>query len=359
MNRRSAEILSKGKAEIRAIGESCDPSCFMWFCCANSVPDGICKGFSILDGESKKLLQRNMREDDLLYLEDCVGAVQNGCSPEAKRSLTKEVYRCLKPVSDVLRKEPIERRGFRGMLDMVSPSTSEQSTSKVVIRGFGRGFSGMLDELSRGKKRSIAGLVPQAGIDKCSFDCNYHQYCANFENGKLCKGIKLIETQAFGHENPTNTPKPITRDLQTKIRRRNLGFGGMINEALSRSSDREEKPITCFTGGILGMLEEASKGTDSESSSSVLIRGFGIPPTSIKNPILRTRLGFRGMIDELSGTIEEEVQPIIRSCGLKGMLESAFEGGGVMREATLATARTNPILRDLQTKIRVILQHSR
>lgn len=318
MNRRSAHILSTGKAEIRAIGESCDPSCMMWFCCANSVPNGTCKGFLLLDGESRKLLQRNMQEDALLYLEDCVGAVQNGCSPEAKRSLTKEVYRCLKPVSDVLKKEPIERRGFRGMLDKVSPSKPEQSISKPVIRGFGRGFSGMLDELSGGKKRSIAGVRPREGIDKCTFDCNFHELCENFEYGELCKGFK-----------PKQTAPEETRG---------------------------------FRDGFIGMLEDASRG------SSVVTR------SQPQKPIL---LGFGAMIDTLNGENEEEEEIVHASTfrgvladvnrqseqeseekrlkghhrGFRGVLDSISEG---IERRSASTSTPDPVLRKLQRELRAI-----
>lgn len=344
MDRRSAEILSKGKAEIRAIGEPCDPSCAMWFCCENSVPNGICKGFVLLNGESRKLLRRNMQEDDLLYLEDCVGAVQNGCAPDVKRSLTGEVFRCLKPISDILEEEPIERLGFRGMLDHVSKETDTPSPSQPIIRGFGRGFRGMLDEMSEGKKRSIAGVMPQAGIDECNFDCNYHQYCTHFENLALCKGFKLVGTaDVFGHENLTTTPKPSVRG---------------------------------FSDGFIGMLEDASRGTTPEIRRTNVVRninyGFkamaesacGETSAITTKPIHREiSVGFRGMLDDFTRRTEEEeaknlqkVVPIFRfqenakvNCGFKAMVDDAFS-----HENPIRLSR-DPILRGLQRNLRAIL----
>ncbi len=232
MDKRSAAILLKGKGEIRAIGEPCDPSCFMWFCCSNSVPDGFCKGFSLLDGESRKLLRRNLQEDDLLYLEDCVGAVQNGCRSDVKRSLTSEVYRCLKPISDILREEePIERLGFRGMLDSAFP-TAPESTPKAVIRGFGRGFVGMLDELNRDKPEIRSFVEPARknsenptttihhvfGFLDMLDDCN-RKYEEEAEKAKAVirnVGFRGVLDSISEHEEVT--PEPILRDLQRRLR---------------------------------------------------------------------------------------------------------------------------------------------
>jgi hypothetical protein len=292
MNQSSANLLLAGKAEIRSIGEPCDPSCAMWFACANSTPNGTCKGFVLLDGKSKEILRKNMQEDDLIYLGNCARTIQNGCTPETKESLTKEVYRYLKPINDIL-KEQQKRlpQGFKGMLEAVSRSADREEEAS-----------------SAGNRRRIAGVMPEAGVDECNLDCSFHQWCAHFENQALCKGFSLIETK-----------KRILR---------NLGFGGMLDESLSRSLDREEKPITRFIDGFLGMLQEASRGTDSESSSAVITRGFRIPPTNIKKSIRRIPQGFREMIDEVSGTTDEkeEVQTVVRSInyGFAGMLEDAF-----------------------------------
>lgn len=122
MNRTSANLLLKGKAEIRSIGDPCDASCAMWFACQNSTPNGICKGFVLLDGKSKDILRKNMREDDLIYLGNCTRTIQNGCTPRTKEALTQEVYRYLKPINDILRKKQ-ERmpNGFRATLDVLAP----------------------------------------------------------------------------------------------------------------------------------------------------------------------------------------------------------------------------------------------
>jgi hypothetical protein len=126
MNRKSANLLLAGKAEIRSIGEPCDPSCALWFCCANSTPNGVCKGFLLLDGRSKELLRQNILEDDLIYLGNCARMIQNGTTPKNEQALTKEVYRYLKPINEILRAEqkgmPL---GFRGMLNAIIERSSE------------------------------------------------------------------------------------------------------------------------------------------------------------------------------------------------------------------------------------------
>jgi hypothetical protein len=97
ISQRSANILSEGKREIRAINDVCDPSCFVWFACANSKPNDVCKGFILLDGESRKLINRNLTEDDAIYVGNCVRTIQRGCEPETKETLVPEILRFLSP----------------------------------------------------------------------------------------------------------------------------------------------------------------------------------------------------------------------------------------------------------------------
>ena len=96
----SAELLLKGKHEIRAINDSCDPSCFVWFACANSKPNGICKGFVLLDGESRKLINKNLTDDDEVYVSNCMRMIQDECSEETEKVLVPEVLRFLSPETE-------------------------------------------------------------------------------------------------------------------------------------------------------------------------------------------------------------------------------------------------------------------
>jgi len=96
----SAELLLKGKHEIRAINDPCDPSCFVWFACANSKPNGICKGFVLLDGESRKLINKNLTDDDEVYVSNCMRMIQDECSEETEKVLVPEVLRFLSPETE-------------------------------------------------------------------------------------------------------------------------------------------------------------------------------------------------------------------------------------------------------------------
>jgi hypothetical protein len=119
MKLRSGKILQEGKREIRAIGDSCDPSCFTWFACGNSKPNGICKGFVLLDGETRKLINRNLTENDALYIENCMRIIQNGNSEEPKEQLVQEVLRYIPPPKQ-------QPSGFIAMLESAHPTTEKQ-----------------------------------------------------------------------------------------------------------------------------------------------------------------------------------------------------------------------------------------
>jgi len=97
MKLRSGKILQEGKREIRAINDPCDASCFMWFACGNSKPNGICKGFILLNGETRKIINKNLNENDALYVEDCVRMVQNKRTPEEQEYFVQEVLRFIPP----------------------------------------------------------------------------------------------------------------------------------------------------------------------------------------------------------------------------------------------------------------------
>jgi hypothetical protein len=191
MQRRSANILSEGKREIRAIGDSCDPSCFMWFACENSKPNGICKGFILLDGETRKLINKNLTENDALYVNACVRIIQNNeCKPEEKDGLVEEILRYIPPP-----KTPPS--GFLGMLESAHPTSEKQGEPQPSNSGFQR----MLE--ASGKSNQPHTTILTRGIDESKFpdlcdptQCppNYARWCrANREGhyGQPCIYITL------------------------------------------------------------------------------------------------------------------------------------------------------------------------
>jgi len=253
MNRTSGNLLLEGKAEIRSIGQPCDASCAMWFCCQNSTRNGTCKGFVLLNGKSKDILRKNMCEDDLIYLENSARIIQNGCSLETRKALTNEVYRYLKPINDILREEPAF--GFRAMLDRAITPTPEESTSKPITRSFRDGFLGMLEDASRSSEpesvtirnfgtvhhpeygfkamlESAFGETPtitkpihrtplgyRGMLDVVSRGTEEAQpITRSFQDQPQQYGMLAMARAAFGYENPTNKREPILRDLQRQLR---------------------------------------------------------------------------------------------------------------------------------------------
>jgi hypothetical protein len=89
----SANVLREGKREIRSIGSACDASCAMWAFCQNSVPDGSCKGFLLLNGKSQNLLNKTLNEDDKIYVQNVTRMAQGECNEETRESLVREVLR--------------------------------------------------------------------------------------------------------------------------------------------------------------------------------------------------------------------------------------------------------------------------
>lgn len=243
------------------------------------------------------------------------------------------------------KEESTKRLGFRGMLDSVSPPAPE---SKPETRAVRSGVVGMLEEACAGsdsesssaivtrdfgfsqlpEERRIAGDLPEIGYTKCNLDCHLHPYCGNFQKQKLCTGFE-----------PIGIKKRILR---------NLGFGEMLNSAFP--SAPESTLERGFEDDVLSMLRRASQDSDSK-----ITRSF-VEPSRKAIP-----LGFRAMIDDFNrGNDEEaEIQPITRGFeadhpqyGMLAMAQKAFRCEDPI-------TKSEPILRDLQTKIRAILQDSR
>jgi hypothetical protein len=108
----------------------------MWFCCSNSVPDGTCKGFLLLNGKSQNLLNKTLNEDDKIYVQNVTRMAQNEPSEETREALVKEVLRFIP------HEEPEEVdfasamvRGFSNIQGAVSPMANpnleEQARNQI------------------------------------------------------------------------------------------------------------------------------------------------------------------------------------------------------------------------------------
>lgn len=231
-----------------------------------------------------------------------------------------------------------------------------------------------------GKRR-----MPRKG-DVCDTSCQFSFCCANAVEGEICRGFQLLSNGKITRLVKQNLAEydeeyiqscvrmvqngcsPETEELMVQEVYRYLkpqqqinpecGFRAMLDEATKRSftPTPTPKPITRGSrDGFIGMLEEASRGSEPES---IIIRNFGTvhhpeygfkamaaasfgeTPTITRKPIHRVPLGFRAMLDDFNrGNEEEEVQsafpritkpkPIVRSLGFRGMLDDlskAYEG---------------------------------
>jgi hypothetical protein len=93
----------------------------MWFACANSEPNGTCKGFVLLNGKSQNLLNKTLNEDDKIYVQNTTRMAQNNnISEETREALVKEVLRFIP-------NEPKRKEGFLAMLE-ASRGTSNTPT---------------------------------------------------------------------------------------------------------------------------------------------------------------------------------------------------------------------------------------
>ena len=146
-----ANILKTGKRQIRAMGDDCNPLCFVWYGCANSKPDGTCQGFVLLDGETRRHLDKVLNEDDALYVGNCVKELQNGTAPETEERLIAEVLRYLS------RSETQPRQsGLRAMLEAAHPSNPSTETAQPEPEERASlGFSAMLRASSKGEKAKV------------------------------------------------------------------------------------------------------------------------------------------------------------------------------------------------------------
>jgi len=189
MQRRSANILLEGKREIRAINDPCDPSCFMWFACANSKPNDVCKGFVLLNGDRRKLINNNLTENDVIYVENCMRIIQNGNSEEPKERLVQEVLRYIPP-------QPTQHQeGFLGMLEastgMIERNTEEEK-QEPSASGFQKIFIASRKNTEQPHTPILRGIDESQFPDLCDpTKCppNYARHCSanRQENwGKPC-----------------------------------------------------------------------------------------------------------------------------------------------------------------------------
>ena len=183
MKASSANILRENKREIRAIGSACDPACAMWAFCQNSVTDGLCKGFFLLNGKSQNLLNKTLNEDDKIYVENVTRMAQNESSEETRENLVREVLRFIPREES----EPTQRpEGFSYMAKCARgvQNTPTQEPDPVERAQPNRGFTGMIESAFSHEptERTVTRAVdPSLFPDICdgkSCPSEYQRHCS-------------------------------------------------------------------------------------------------------------------------------------------------------------------------------------
>jgi hypothetical protein len=77
ISQKDANLILRKEGRFPTKGSQCNASCVFYFCCANSKDFGTCeKGFQMMNGESKRLLERNLGVDSVKYIENSYGFIE-------------------------------------------------------------------------------------------------------------------------------------------------------------------------------------------------------------------------------------------------------------------------------------------
>ena len=80
---KDANLILRQSAKFPQKGDQCNASCAFYFCCANSKDFGTCEqGFQLINGDSRKLLERNLGADSVKYIENSYGFIQRAIQNE-------------------------------------------------------------------------------------------------------------------------------------------------------------------------------------------------------------------------------------------------------------------------------------
>ena len=158
------------------------------------MPSGTCRGFALLNHQTRRHLNRILNEDDNKYIESCVKTIQRGCDAETEEGLVREVLRYIS------HEEPQRQTGFLAMCEATRPArTSETVQPELQIR---LGFLRMLDP-------------------------NYQAHVANGSeetHSRIPCGFREMIEAAFPHGNRT------TPDDKPHVVR-GMGFAAMLEGA--------------------------------------------------------------------------------------------------------------------------------
>lgn len=185
--------MREGKREIRALNDPCDASCAVWFACANSKPDGVCNGFALMNGETRKHLNRILNDDDAIYVQKCAHMAQSECPEETREAMVQEVLRYIPP------KEP-QRQGFLAMLEASRPSNPSAPQEPQPEERASSGFSAMLRASAKGEQTEDHPPIERQTVIQRQIDfetqlplicverCPIKRHCSSFPSneGHVC-----------------------------------------------------------------------------------------------------------------------------------------------------------------------------
>ena len=73
---KDADIILRKTAKFPTKGSQCNSACAFYFCCANGKDFEECTGFQMLNGESKKLLEKALGTDSVEYINNSYGFIE-------------------------------------------------------------------------------------------------------------------------------------------------------------------------------------------------------------------------------------------------------------------------------------------
>ena len=73
---KDADIILRKSAKFPTKGSQCNSACAFYFCCANGKDFEECTGFQMINGQSKKLLERTLGENSLEYIQNAYGFIE-------------------------------------------------------------------------------------------------------------------------------------------------------------------------------------------------------------------------------------------------------------------------------------------
>jgi hypothetical protein len=122
---KDADIILRKTAKFPTKGSQCNSACAFYFCCANGKDFEQCQGFLMLNGETKKLLEKNLGTDAVEYIKNSYDFVERAIA-NGNLEAVDVVVRDLSQLRERAEPETTDfaeamRRGFSSIQGAVSP----------------------------------------------------------------------------------------------------------------------------------------------------------------------------------------------------------------------------------------------